>query len=80
MEECARLQDGFLMYEVIEIVRKICQNLEGFSDGFDIDNEKIETINNIYSSIESSDYAGLCSREILYNFLKPLSRSSYIHQ
>ena len=70
MEECARLQDGFLMYEVIEIVRKICQNLEGFSEGFDIDNEKIETINNIYSSIESSDYAGLCLREILYNFLK----------
>ena len=58
LEGCAKVQDGFILYEVIEIVRKICSTLEEFCDGKGIDAEKIEIINSLYPSIESSDYAG----------------------
>ena len=46
------------MYEVVEVIRKICENLQHFCEGNKLDDDKVEVINNLYATIESSDYAG----------------------
>ena len=47
-----------MLYEVVEMIRKICQKLEKFCAGEGIDGEKIGIINSLYPTVESSDYAG----------------------
>ena len=58
MEECSKVDDGFILYEVVEMIRKICEKLEQFCNGDGIDGEKMKVINSLYLTIESSDYAG----------------------
>ena len=61
------------MYEVIEVLRKVCERLEQFCDGEGIDAEKIEVINSLYTNIESSDYAGKFDLKYVDNICKHLS-------
>ena len=53
------MDDGFILHEVIEMIRKICDKLEQLCDGDGIEEEKVEVINTLYLTIESSDYAGM---------------------
>ena len=61
------------MYEVIEVLRKVCKRLEQFCDGGGINAEKIEVINSLYTNIESSDYAGKFDLKYVDNICKHLS-------
>ena len=65
LEECSKVEDGFIMYEVVEMIRKICETLEQFCTGEGIDGDKTVVINSLYTSIESSDYAGELGNEVI---------------
>ena len=57
LDQCASVQNGVLLLEVMECVRKICEKLHIWSQGREIDNICGE-INKRYPTLESCDYQG----------------------
>ena len=52
---------------MVEVIRKICENLQQFCDGENLDADKVEVVNSLYATIESSDYAGKADLKYLHS-------------
>ena len=61
LDECSSLQNGIILLEVVQCVKKICEKLMLWCQGQDID-EFHESINKKFPNMDSCDYIGTLNK------------------
>ena len=62
MDECAEVQDGELLHQVVEVLARVVEGLEVLCDGAVMEEEQVALVNRLYTTVEGADYSGNCPR------------------
>ena len=68
MDECAEVQDGELLHQVVEVLARVVEGLEVLCDGAVLEEEQVAVVNRLYTTVEGADYSGNCPL-IVYIFV-----------